>query len=928
MNAGKVSFGVDVLGGDRSVKILDKAITSLNNFDDSIKRSKRSRAEQADMEKQAIKWFKESDSTIKGMLKGVNDLSGAYKTLTRIQKTYQDSARDTVNKATSSVSPSESINKLHGQALEMNKRYDSSIATQVARDQERLNKLHGQALEMNKKIDAQRNKSIKKTSDYTKQVSLLTRSIDKNTRASDSWYERFIKVGVGFAIVYRAINTIQIAITELTNVFSSGVSKLDDYRQALGEVSGMLATLRDSGSFADAFNQNIKALAGTMERVTWLAPEFGLSTESIGNGVKELAQFGVVLEETQVRPFLATLTAIEQIASTTDSSAKQIRQEIQSIFNGQKRVTDQFGRYLDKIPELRDAIYGIDKLTLSSQEKWNKVLEEFGKDYATAIEFANARIGKQFSMIIERLSTISMKALKTTGLWDKWVGGLQRIYKALSDINSDEFRTVYEIFYTAWVRTNDLIKAVRNFGAVAVDSFRQAKEALAPYKDIILTTVKYFAYLKGAKILFSNIFGLFKFAVSPVTNVAVSMGQFYFYMLDFAKLQAGTVIGNIASKFLDLSKKILGGTLAISAFLAGWYLLDKKFNNSEAALSRLGEQLKLYNEEQEKWSSKAKEAEGAEKARFEKLADTASKNIDIIKNKIEEVNKKEGFGFSGFIDEQLRTMLMVAGDIIDDLEKKFSTPFKSPWTDITIDPPVFSENVGDIFPVQENLGEESWQGYYEKIIKDGRDAYKVMADDTKALADNMSSIWDDLWEGNIRTVGDLFDEMAKTVLDTFRSLMAKMTEAYFNEFLMNIVKTQDQDTSGSWLSILGKGALSLFSGGASNAISGSSAIMAGTGDIANSFFSGGVISEPVVGVGLSSGQSYSFAEKGPERILSNKDSFTQPSVNVTMNIVNNSSSQVKADQKQPKFDGKKMIIDVVLEDYHNGGLLYKSLGKA
>jgi hypothetical protein len=38
-------------------------------------------------------------------------------------------------------------------------------------------------------------------------------------------------------------------------------------------------------------------------------------------------------------------------------------------------------------------------------------------------------------------------------------------------------------------------------------------------------------------------------------------------------------------------------------------------------------------------------------------------------------------------------------------------------------------------------------------------------------------------------------------------------------------------------------------------------------------FDGGVISEPVFGVGLNSGESYSFAEKGAERVLSNKDSM-------------------------------------------------------
>jgi hypothetical protein len=47
--------------------------------------------------------------------------------------------------------------------------------------------------------------------------------------------------------------------------------------------------------------------------------------------------------------------------------------------------------------------------------------------------------------------------------------------------------------------------------------------------------------------------------------------------------------------------------------------------------------------------------------------------------------------------------------------------------------------------------------------------------------------------------------------------------------------------------------------------------------------------------------------------------------NVEVNVINNSSQPVSAKQSQPKFDGKRMIVDVILQDLNSSGPISRTL---
>jgi lambda family phage tail tape measure protein len=88
------------------------------------------------------------------------------------------------------------------------------------------------------------------------------------------------------------------------------------------------------------------------------------------------------------------------------------------------------------------------------------------------------------------------------------------------------------------------------------------------------------------------------------------------------------------------------------------------------------------------------------------------------------------------------------------------------------------------------------------------------------------------------------------------------------------------------------------------------------------YANGGWIKEPVFGVGLNSGESYSFAEKRPEYVNA------RPSgANVQVNVINQTGQPVEASQGKTRFDGKKFIVDVVMDDVNRGGRLRGLFGR-
>lgn len=74
---------------------------------------------------------------------------------------------------------------------------------------------------------------------------------------------------------------------------------------------------------------------------------------------------------------------------------------------------------------------------------------------------------------------------------------------------------------------------------------------------------------------------------------------------------------------------------------------------------------------------------------------------------------------------------------------------------------------------------------------------------------------------------------------------------------------------------------------------------------------GGWINEPVVGRGIRTGQTYSFAEKRPEYV----DSGRSSGQGVKVELINKSGTELKASEAEARFDGRELIVTTVIDAY-------------
>ena len=74
---------------------------------------------------------------------------------------------------------------------------------------------------------------------------------------------------------------------------------------------------------------------------------------------------------------------------------------------------------------------------------------------------------------------------------------------------------------------------------------------------------------------------------------------------------------------------------------------------------------------------------------------------------------------------------------------------------------------------------------------------------------------------------------------------------------------------------------------------------------------GGWINEPVVGRGIRTGQTYSFAEKRPEYVGSGRSSGQ----NVKVELINKSGTELEVSESEARFDGRELIVTTVIDAY-------------
>jgi len=368
----------------------------------------------------------------------------------------------------------------------------------------------------------------------------LTNTVNKLSQMSgtgDAWWKRFGGVAAGFWIAYRAINAIEIAISKLTRTFASGVQVMDDFKSGTAVVSGMLALLSSGGkSFTDRFQTFSVVMNETMRESMRLAPTFQLTMNEIAEGYKELAQFGVVVTKDMTEKTLTSIAMIREIAHTVGSSSRQVRQEIQSLFNGQTRVTDQFGRFLKRMPELKAALFGIAKATTDNATKWQMVIDKM-YEFRYAIVQSITTVTGQLGVLENSLKIISSMALENSNVYGSWVVWLAHFNKQLFDAEGNLGKMgvkIYSVFYRMWQSISRIPLIISDI----LNLFGNLSDALSPFRAVIGgvlgTLAKMFLVVSVWKIALGGALGLINLLLSPLRTIFKLFGQILGATLKFA----------------------------------------------------------------------------------------------------------------------------------------------------------------------------------------------------------------------------------------------------------------------------------------------------------------------------------------------------------------------------------------------------------
>jgi hypothetical protein len=287
---------------------------------------------------------------------------------------------------------------------------------------DRVDKLVGkmQKLSAVKKMDGVENeRAIRKSNELKKELTKLggesagarhkldqlnaaTKTFTTTTRraaeATGTWWKRFGAVAVGFGVAYRAINVLENGIASYISILKEGIVAQDDFIQLQGKLA-IYSQLYASN--AKDFTEGFKIAAVNVDAFQRQLPGALSAVNELTEGVDEFVQHGMAIAPMTAKSMVNFLDFTAMVATTTGSTAKQIRQEIQSLFEGTQKAGNTVLRLL--------------KSLLPEFEEFKKRIRE--GDTEKAMTEVMERISKQMERYKELMAGSSMQYAHT--LWRK-----------------------------------------------------------------------------------------------------------------------------------------------------------------------------------------------------------------------------------------------------------------------------------------------------------------------------------------------------------------------------------------------------------------------------------------------------------------------------------------------------------------------------
>ena len=282
------------------------------------------------------------------------------------------------------------------------------------------------------------------------------------------WWARFGAVALGFTIAYRAMNVFERGLRKLAD------TTLDAIRES-GELASLQAklalwtTMHSKGliKYGEAFTYARGTMLALMEAsVTSLS-----SIEELSTGLDEMGQtLGMIRTET-VGAAVDLVDFTVLVAQTTGSVTRQVRQEIQSLLQGQIRTTDIVIRTMKKMGVVTDEDIAKLKDQIDVQETFDKVLVAISEHME---EF--------------RRQVLRTDVNKALAYWEKSI----RVVLVQSILLASAYEDVGNIFAEELVQRAEKFRdalSPKDIGRIAV-SLQGLRSAFALGLDMFESTIK------------------------------------------------------------------------------------------------------------------------------------------------------------------------------------------------------------------------------------------------------------------------------------------------------------------------------------------------------------------------------------------------------------------------------------------------------
>jgi hypothetical protein len=197
----------------------------------------------------------------------------------------------------------------------------------------------------------------------------------------EGWWSKFGSVALGFTLAYRAMNVFEAGLSKTTSLLKESIVEF-------GELSALQAKLaywqvmgaKNTMTYAEAY-----AKAAVNVQALYKASINSISSLSeLATGMDEIAQSIGSVPAALIPQLASVVDFTSMVAQTTGSTTRQIRQELQSLMNGQMRTTDMLGRTMKKLGVLTEEDFVELKKMTNQAEKLKVVFAAIDKYWSEA----------------------------------------------------------------------------------------------------------------------------------------------------------------------------------------------------------------------------------------------------------------------------------------------------------------------------------------------------------------------------------------------------------------------------------------------------------------------------------------------------------------------------------------------------------------